>query len=189
MNLTSLLSMLLFVFGLVWLSHRIEQHPFVQRWRALRKATPYWRSAIDEIPSRWELAKPHLVWLLVALLWIFMFLTKSLQPGDNFMLFFGILAFLIGASQLVLDQLARRHRALELSSAGICYLEQHFDLIPWEEIVLVLDYQQSIIIKSEEHIYEFTFDNDPADHQRLLAELKQMEERLGKEISVRKVEE
>ncbi len=176
---TSFTFALLFTVGIFWIWGQIERHPLVQRWRHLRGAVVYWRSAIDELPNYWELLRPHLIWFFVAAVWTLAFLMMGMTPGGNFMFFFGVIALLVGALRLGLDIAARRHRALELSSKGISYLEDEFDCIKWEEIVIILDYEQAIIIKTPDDIYEFTFETDPTDYQRFLEEVEKVRKRLS----------
>lgn len=178
---------ILFTVGLFWIWGQIERHPLVQRWRHLRGAELYWRSAIDELPAIWQQVRPHLVWFFVAAVWTMAFLMMPTMPGGNFMFFFGIIAFLAGGLRLGMDLAARRHRALELSSKGISYLEDEFDTIKWEEIVVILDYEQAIIIKTPEDIFEFTFETDPEDYHRFLEEVEEVRGRLGLPILYRKV--
>jgi hypothetical protein len=178
---------ILFTIGLFWIWGLVERHPLVQRWRYLRGTEHYWRSAIDELPSYWEMVRPHLIWFFVAAVWTMAFLMMPTMPGGNFMFFFGLIAFVAGGLRLGMDLAARRHRALELSSGGITYLEDEFDAIKWEEIVVILDYEQAIIIKTPDDIYEFTFETDPADYHRFLEEVEAARGRLSLPVPYRKV--
>lgn len=179
---------ILFTVGLFWVWGQVERHPLVKRMRHLRGAELYWRSAIDELPSMWDMLRPHLIWFFVAAVWTLAFLMMPTMPGGNFMFFLGIIFFLAGGLRLGMDIAARSHRALELSSAGITYLEDEFDCIKWEEIVVILDYEQAIIIKTPDDIFEFTFETDPADYQRFLEEVEAVRGKLSLPILYRKVE-
>ena len=125
--------------------------------------------------------------MIVALLWVFMFARKSGGAENLYMLLFGLLALTSSVFTLLLDLLARPRRALEVSSKGILYLDDQFDFIPWKELIVILDYEQSIIIKTEENIYEFTFELEPDDYQRLLTVLEEVRQKHQLTLPYKKV--
>ena len=178
-NLPLYFTIILFILGLNWLWKQLLAHPLWLRRQKLKNSQAVFRSQVDEVPSAWSLARRHFLWLLISISWFGIFITTSTQPGGNHMLFLGLLAFLIGLAMIAMDLLAQPKRALEVHPKGLSYLEEDFDFIPWEEIVLILDYQQAIIIKTTEDIYEFTFEQDPEDYEGLLTAIKEIEHSQG----------
>ncbi len=178
-NLPLYFTIVLFILGLNWLWKQWMVHPYWQRRRKLKGSQALFVSTVDEIPSAWSLARRHFLWLLISISWFGIYITTSTQPGGNHMLLLGLLAFLIGLGLIGLDLLSRPLRALEVHTHGLSYLEEAFDFIPWEEIVLLLDYEQAIIIKTREDIYEFTFEHDPEDYEGFLATIKTIEQTQG----------
>lgn len=176
------LTYLVMAAGVIWFWSWVKQHPYRQRRQLMRGATLYFQSNVDTLPGFRELFFRRAWLLLFVVIWTVIAWKERAEPGGRLVLLMGALVAVGWLILMVLDLLNLPNRALYFSSAGILYVEEDLSHIPWEDVIVVIDYRQSIIIKTPEEIYEFGFEREPEDYQRLLESLEEVRLRHGLEL-------